>query len=228
MHKLFGLSMNNQWVQLFLELNIPFYIYKLNKGDSIIYKCKNKNNSAAIILHGTVYILKMFTNTEGVCIAILNYNNIIDFHFSTLEKDYVYYQVIALEETYLINFYWWDFISVVNYLPIAIKILYLFRNTLKKYEMISYVISHKSIRYRFIQLLVLLCQEFGTVNNHSIKIPFEVSQTTISHIIGSNTITVNKIMRDLISQLLIKYIVKKKTLICYFGLLTYLRNNKIN
>nr|YP_009237845.1 global nitrogen transcriptional regulator [Gracilariopsis lemaneiformis]YP_009294752.1 global nitrogen transcriptional regulator [Gracilariopsis chorda]AJO68393.1 global nitrogen transcriptional regulator [Gracilariopsis lemaneiformis]AML79814.1 global nitrogen transcriptional regulator [Gracilariopsis lemaneiformis]AOM67012.1 global nitrogen transcriptional regulator [Gracilariopsis chorda]UAD88930.1 global nitrogen transcriptional regulator [Gracilariopsis chorda] len=220
--------MNNKWVQLLLELDIPFYIYKLNKGDSIISKCKYKNNSAAIILYGTVYTLKMFTNGECICIAILNCNNIIDFNFSTLDKDYVYYKVIALEETYLINFCWWDFISIFNYLPIAVKIFYLFRNTLKKYEMVCYVISHKSIKYRVIQLLVLLCQEFGTVNSDFIKIPFEISQTTISHIIGSNIITVNKIMRDLIGKLLIKYIVKKKTLICYFSLLTYLRNNKIN
>nr|YP_009511545.1 global nitrogen transcriptional regulator [Gracilariopsis mclachlanii]AXI97422.1 global nitrogen transcriptional regulator [Gracilariopsis mclachlanii] len=220
--------MNNKWVQLLLELDIPFYVYKLNKGDSIISKYKHKNSSAAIILYGTVYVLKMFTNGEAICVALLNHNNIIDFNFSTLDKDYVYYKIIALEETYLINFYWLDFICIFNYLPIAIKIFNLFRNTLKKYEMTSYVISHKSIRYRIIQLFVLLCQEFGYINNNCIKIPFEISQLTISNMIGSNTITVNKIMRDLINQFLIKYIVKKKILICYFPLFTYLRNNKIN
>nr|YP_010198083.1 global nitrogen transcriptional regulator [Gracilaria multipartita]UAD86499.1 global nitrogen transcriptional regulator [Gracilaria multipartita] len=219
--------MSNKWKQLFFESKIPFYIYKLNKGDSLIFKYQTKYKSLIIVFYGTVYIMKIFTNSESIFLAILKNKSIIDFNF--FDSNYVYYKVVALENTYFIKFFWLDYIVHCQYLSDSIKLIDLFRNTVKQYESSSYVLMHKSIRYRIVQLLLLLCKDFGVLNNnnHYVLIPFELSQKTISYIIGSNLISVNKVMNFLIKRMFIKYIVKNKILICYFSFFNYLRNNKI-
>nr|YP_010198287.1 global nitrogen transcriptional regulator [Gracilaria ornata]UAD86703.1 global nitrogen transcriptional regulator [Gracilaria ornata] len=217
--------MSNKWKQLFFESEIPFYIYKLNKGDSLVFKYQTKYKPLIIVFYGTVYIMKIFTNSESIFLAILTNKSIIDFNF--FDSNYIYYKVVALENTYFIKLFWLDYIAHCHYLSTSIKFLDLFRYTLRQYESSSYVLMHKSIRYRVVQLLLLLCKDFGVLNNNYVLIPFELSQKTISYITGSNPITVNKVVNFLIKRLFIKYIVKNKILICYFSFFSYLRNNKI-
>nr|YP_009732247.1 global nitrogen transcriptional regulator [Gracilaria spinulosa]QHS70716.1 global nitrogen transcriptional regulator [Gracilaria spinulosa] len=217
--------MSNKWNQLFFESEIPFYIYKLNKGDSLIFKYQIKYKPLIIIFYGTVYVMKIFTNSESIFIAILTNKSVID--FNCLDSNYVYYKVVALENTYFIKFFCLDYSANYQYLLTSIKLLDLFRYTLKQYESSLYILMHKSIRYRVVQLLLLLCRDFGVLNKNYVFIPFELSQKTISYITGSNPITVNKVMHFLIKRLFIKYIVKNKILICYFSFFNYLRNNKI-
>ncbi|KAI0556486.1 Global nitrogen regulator (chloroplast) [Gracilaria domingensis] len=219
--------MGNKWKRLFFESEIPFYIYKLNKGDSLIFKYQIKSKPLIIVFYGTVYVMKIFTNSESIFLAILTNKSIIDLNFNFFDVNYFYYKVVALENTYFIKFFWLDYITHCQYLSTSIKLLDLFRYTLRQYESSSYILIHKSIRYRVIQLLLLLCKDFGVLNNDYILIPFELSQKTISYITGSNPITVNKIMNFLIQQFFIKYIVKNKIIICYFSFFSYLRNNKI-
>nr|YP_009510933.1 global nitrogen transcriptional regulator [Gracilaria gracilis]AXI96606.1 global nitrogen transcriptional regulator [Gracilaria gracilis] len=216
--------MRNKWMHLFFESKIPFYIYKLYKGDALIFRYDSKHKPLMIVFHGTVYVMKIFTNSESLFLAILTNNSIIDFNFNS---NYAYYKVIALENTYLVKFFWLDYITHFKYLSTLVKLLDLFRYTLIQYEKSSCILLHKSIRYRVIQLLLLLCKEFGILNNNYIIIPFELSQKTISCITGSNPITVNKVIKDLINRLFIKYVVKRKILICYFSFFSYLRDNKI-
>nr|YP_010198491.1 global nitrogen transcriptional regulator [Gracilaria pachydermatica]UAD86907.1 global nitrogen transcriptional regulator [Gracilaria pachydermatica] len=218
--------MSSKWKQLFFESEIPFYIYKLNKGDSLIFKYQTKHKPLIIVFYGTVYVMKIFTNNEAIFLAILTNKSIIDFNFDFFDSSYVYYKVVALENTYFIKFFWLDYIAHCKYLSTSIKLLDLFRYTLRQYESSSYILMHKSIRYRVVQLLLLLCKDFGILNNNYVLIPFELSQKTISYITGSNLITVNKIVNFLITRLFIKYI-KHKILICYFSFFSYLRNNKI-
>nr|YP_010198873.1 global nitrogen transcriptional regulator [Gracilaria tikvahiae]UAD88106.1 global nitrogen transcriptional regulator [Gracilaria tikvahiae]UAD88309.1 global nitrogen transcriptional regulator [Gracilaria tikvahiae] len=217
--------MSSKWKQIFSESEIPFYIYKLNKGDSLIFQYQAKYQPLIIVFYGTVYIMKIFTNSEAIFLAILTNKSIIDFNF--FDSNYVYYKVVALENTYLIKFFWLDYIAHCKYLSTSIKLLDLFRYTLRQYESSSYILMHKSIRYRVVQLLLLLCKDFGILNNNYVLIPFELSQKTISYITGSNPITVNKIVNFLIKRLFIKYIVKNKIIICYFSFFSYLRNSKI-
>nr|UAD87899.1 global nitrogen transcriptional regulator [Gracilaria textorii] len=219
--------MSSKWKQLFFELEIPFYIYKLNKGDSLIFKYQTKYQPLIIVFYGTVYIMKIFTNSEAIFLAILTNKSIIDFNFNFFDSNSVYYKVVALENTYLIKFFWLDYIIHCKYLSTSLKLLDLFRYTLRQYESSSYILMHKSIRYRVVQLLLLLCKDFGILNNNYVLIPFELSQKTISCITGSNSITINKIVNFLIKRLFIKYIVKNKIVICYFSFFSYLRNNKI-
>nr|YP_010195831.1 global nitrogen transcriptional regulator [Crassiphycus birdiae]UAD83228.1 global nitrogen transcriptional regulator [Crassiphycus birdiae] len=219
--------MSNEWMQLFFESKIPFYIYKLYKGDALIFKFYAKCKPLIIVFYGTVYIMKVFTNGESIFLAILTSNSIIDFGFNSCDSNYIYYKVVALENTYFIKFCWLDYINNFQYLSTVIKLLDLFRYTLHQYENSSYILSHKSTRYRVIQLLLFLCREFGILNNNYIIIPFELSQKTISYITGSNPITVNKIIRYLVNRLFIQYVVHKRILICYSSFFSYLQDNKV-
>lgn len=219
--------MDNKWIRLFLESEIPFYIYKLNKGDALILQYSTNYNPAVIVFHGTVYMMKIFTNGESFFLAILTSNSIIDTNVTSFSSNYFYYKVIALENTYFIKFFWLDSVSNFKYLSTIFKLMDLFRYTLIQYENSSCILLHKSIRYRVIQLLLFLCREFGVLNNNYVAIPFELSQKTISYITGSNPITVNKIINDLSNRLLIKYISKKKNLVCYFSFFRYLCDEKI-
>nr|YP_009510729.1 global nitrogen transcriptional regulator [Gracilaria ferox]AXI96402.1 global nitrogen transcriptional regulator [Gracilaria ferox] len=217
--------MSNKWEQLFFESEIPFYTYKLNKGDALILNYQAKCKPFTIICYGTVYLMKIFTNSESIFISILTYKSIIDFNF--FDSNYIYYKVVALENTYFMKFFWLDYIAHCQYLSTSIKLLDLFRYTLRQYESSSSILIHKSIKYRVVQLLLLLCKDFGVLNNNYVLIPFELSQKTISYITGSNQTTVNKVVNFLIERLFIKYVIKNKIVICYFSFFIYLRNNKI-
>nr|YP_009244576.1 global nitrogen transcriptional regulator [Agarophyton chilense]AMK96818.1 global nitrogen transcriptional regulator [Agarophyton chilense]ASP44713.1 global nitrogen transcriptional regulator [Agarophyton chilense]UAD84456.1 global nitrogen transcriptional regulator [Agarophyton chilense] len=219
--------MDNKWMRLFLESETPFYVYKLKKGDSLIFQYSTNYKPVVIVFYGTVYMMKIFTNGESFFLAILTSNSIIDFNITSLGSNYFYYKVIALENTYFIKFIWLDSIANFKYLSNIFKLMDVFRYTLRQYENSSCILLHKSIRYRVIQLLLFLCREFGVLNNNYIAIPFELSQKTISYITGSNPITVNKIINDLSNKLLIKYISKKKNLVCYFSFFRYLHDIKI-
>nr|YP_010196860.1 global nitrogen transcriptional regulator [Gracilaria cliftonii]UAD84664.1 global nitrogen transcriptional regulator [Gracilaria cliftonii] len=219
--------MSNKWIQLFFESKIPFCIHKLYKGDALIFKFYTNCKPLIIVFYGTVYIMKVFTNGESIFLAILTGNSLIDFSVNSFDSDYIYYKVVALENTYFIKFCWLDYITHFKYLSTLVKLLDLFRYTLQQYENSSYILSHKSTRYRVIQLLLFLCREFGILNNNYIIIPFEISQKTISYITGSNPITVNKVIRYLINRLLVKYIVKKRILICYSSFFSYSQDKTI-
>nr|YP_009019566.1 global nitrogen transcriptional regulator [Gracilaria salicornia]AHH24534.1 global nitrogen transcriptional regulator [Gracilaria salicornia]UAD87694.1 global nitrogen transcriptional regulator [Gracilaria salicornia] len=219
--------MNNKWMQLFFESEVPFYVYKLYKAEALIFKYRTNHKPLLIVFYGTVYIMKIFPNGESLFLAILTNNSIIDINFNLSDSDYSYYQVVALENTYFIKFSWLDYVTHFKYLSTSVKLLDLFRDTLRQYENSSYILVHKSIRYRVIQLLLLLCKEFGILNNNYIIIPFELSQKTIGYITGSNPVTVNKVINFLISKLFIKYIVKKKILICYFSFFSHLCDSKL-
>nr|YP_010196241.1 global nitrogen transcriptional regulator [Gracilaria caudata]UAD83638.1 global nitrogen transcriptional regulator [Gracilaria caudata] len=219
--------MSNKWMQLFFESEIPFYIYKLYKGDALIFKFYVKCKPLIIVFYGTVYIMKVFTNGESIFLAILTSNSIIDFSSNSFDSNYIYYKVVALENTYFIKFCWLEYITHFKYLSTVVKLLDLFRYTLQQYENSSCILLHKSTRYRVIQLLLFLCREFGILNNNYIIIPFELSQKTISYITGSNPITVHKIIHYLINKLFVKYAVNKRILICYASFFSYLQNNKV-
>nr|QCI08793.1 global nitrogen transcriptional regulator [Sphondylothamnion multifidum] len=85
-----------QYINYFSNLNISYYIYKLNKGDSIIETYK-KNKNTFIILSGTVCLTKIFNYTNKLCIAVLNQNHIIDIKEYNDHQNY-YYKILAIEK----------------------------------------------------------------------------------------------------------------------------------
>ena len=208
-----------QWINHFSKYKVPFYIYKLNKGDSLIYKNNKKYNNSIIILNGIVYLLKIFTNKEIISLGILNTNNIIpEIH----NEKYYYYTITAIETTFLLSFKWQDIISNKKIKPKLLKnILISYQFTINKYEIMNNIHSHKYIRYRLIQLIIFLSKEFGSFKNNRIIIPFNISQATISIIIGTNRSNVNQIINKLYKMKLISYYNHKKIYITNPFILNY-------
>uniref|UniRef100_UPI00300160AA global nitrogen transcriptional regulator n=1 Tax=Anunuuluaehu liula TaxID=3049639 RepID=UPI00300160AA len=192
-----------KWINQFTVSKIPFYVYKLNKGDSIIYVQNKAQDTSIIIAHGSLYLLKIFTNKEILALGILNQKNIIH---TLSEKPYCYYKLIAIEVSFLISFKLIDLISNDNsQTNLLINVIKASQTTLYKYEMMNNILVHKYTKNRVIQLILFLCKEFGLVKQNRIIIPFHISQLTISIITGSNRCTINKIMHRLYIRNAISY-----------------------
>lgn len=196
-----------EWIHNLAADRIPFYTYRMKVNDCLIYTRHNKINQTIIILHGILIILKVFTNGEKICIAILSKNNLINLNqLGRWNKKY-YYQAIAIEESWIICF-------KSNYLyqtsSINIKLyVQAYNATIWQQEIMNQILIHKEIRFRLIQLIIYLSEEFGYIQNQSLTFNFNIQQNTLALIIGSNKVTVNKIIKNLEKDLILK-IYKKK------------------
>nr|YP_008144797.1 putative uncharacterized protein ntcA [Grateloupia taiwanensis]AGO19813.1 putative uncharacterized protein ntcA [Grateloupia taiwanensis] len=203
-----------QWVQQLSILKVPFYIYKLNKHDCIVYESNKNPHQSLIILHGVIYVFKVFTNGEISTTAILSENHIINIRHTTADLKHYYYKAIAFKTTYILSFQLQDITEQEKVSTLILnQIIKSYENTIYRYEQMSHIMTHKYMKNRVIQLIFFLCQEFGIVRKQEIVIPFEISQINIGHIIGSNKITTNKIIKNLSNQMLIKYSKNKKIIL---------------
>ena len=198
------------WIHLFSHLGIPFCIYKLNSGDSIIHSNDINNNKNIIILHGTLNITQVFTNHEILPIVILHKNNIIDNNYNFINYNYKsYYKIIAIEKTYIVSF---SSIKFKNNHNINTKffndLINAYQMTLNKHENMRKILTHKYTKLRVIQLIIFLCIEFGKIDKTQIKLPFIIKKTDIAIMTGTNVNTVNKILKQLHKNQLIYYSTK--------------------
>nr|QCI07368.1 global nitrogen transcriptional regulator [Leiomenia cribrosa] len=208
-----------QWINHFSQNKIAFYIYKLNKGDSLIYQKNKKYNNSSIILNGIVFLLKIFTNKEIISLGILTTNNILP---DINNEIYYYYKIIAIETTFLLSFKWSDIVYNKKIKKQLLQnIIISYQLTLNKYEIMNHIYSHKYMQYRLIQLIIFLSKEFGFFKNQQLIIPFKISQITISILIGTNRSNVNKIIKKLYKMRLISYYNQKKIYIKNPFLLNY-------
>lgn len=192
------------WINYFFTFNIPFYIYKLQSGDSIIQKSHYNKNHTIIILHGIVYLVQVFSNNETIPISIMNKNNIIEINNYKISSK-SYYKLTALKETYVLNFYS-ETIKESSHKYYIIKyLLKSYQLTLLNQESIRYILCHKTTKYRIIQLIILLSLKFGIIEKSLIKIPFKLKKIDISLITGSNISNVNRVLKILEINNIIKY-----------------------
>nr|YP_010484955.1 global nitrogen transcriptional regulator [Hypnea cervicornis]UVW80649.1 global nitrogen transcriptional regulator [Hypnea cervicornis] len=199
-----------KWLNYFLNFNIPFYIYKLNINDSIIFSKNINTNQPMIILYGIVYIIKNFDNNKKTTIAILGAENIL--YINSMKDDNCYYRIIAINKSFLISFQWKNLINInrnLNHL-IFKELIRIYIKTNTKYEMMNIIMSHKYVKNRVIQLLLLYALDFGNINKKDIKIPHYISQYTIGKISGTTRTTANRILRNLNYTKFIKYSTDKK------------------
>lgn len=192
-----------------LQSNTNYYIYKLHKGDSIIYSNSRKQNQYFIILSGCVYISQIFTNKEILSIAILDSLKIICTKSLNI-TDNSYHQISSLTKTYIMSF------NAENLKTTHINELFLqfiiknYEITMKRYHIMNFIFVHRYIKQRFIQFILFLALEFGIIHEKEIFIPYKISQNQLSMIIGSNQITINKILKNLSCNIQIKYSHEKK------------------
>nr|WMP12353.1 Global nitrogen transcriptional regulator [Laurencia verruciformis] len=200
-----GLSINMKWINLLNNCKIPYNIYKLNKNDStIICNRYNNQNHLTIILHGSIYIIKIFENKKAIPIVILNKNSL----FNTTDiSNRFYYQLIALDKTYILT------VKIDNASELSselmINIIESYKKTLNLYQIIHETMNHKHKKNRVIQMILFFLFEFGIVNQTQIQIPFKVSQKNLAKITGTNKKTVNQIINNIKKRSNITYSKKK-------------------
>nr|WMP11926.1 Global nitrogen transcriptional regulator [Laurencia australis]WMP12138.1 Global nitrogen transcriptional regulator [Laurencia australis] len=186
-------NINMRWINLLNNCKIPYNIYKLNKNDStIICTQYNNQNYLTIILHGSIYIIKIFENKKVIPIVILGKNSL----FSTKDiSNRFYYQLIALEKTYILT------VKIKNPNKLSselmINIIESYRKTLNSYQIINETINQKHKKNRVIQMILFLLFEFGIINQKQIQLPFKISQKNLAKITGTNKKTINKIINNI-------------------------------
>nr|YP_009396693.1 global nitrogen transcriptional regulator [Vertebrata australis]ARW65879.1 global nitrogen transcriptional regulator [Vertebrata australis] len=181
------------WIIFFAMNNINYYVYNLESKDIIILKNVDKNDlSTIIILEGVITLVKIFENQEILPLAILNKNDTVNY----TKNDGAYYQVTALNNTYLIvlkeNFLYKNQTKNLSKLNIPIN----YKNTLEKYEETLKIVNQKSTTNRIVLFILLLFTRFGLINKHKIIIPLELRKEYIAQMTGTSINSVNKILRE--------------------------------
>nr|QCI06368.1 global nitrogen transcriptional regulator [Dictyurus purpurascens] len=198
-----------KWLNYFSNANIPYYIYKLSKNDSLILNSKLNKDQSFIILNGIIFIIKIFKNKQIFPVIILNKNSIVNLQYNHINSNY-YYKLVALKKAYILSF---SYKNLKSTKKINTEMLYDiisgYHMTLKKYELINNILVHKLAKNRIIKLILFLSLEFGNIYNKEIIIPFSLSQEKLALITKSNKITVNKLINHLNKEKIIKYSYQK-------------------
>ena len=201
-----------QWLTYLEKYNISFKVNILNREDSIVI---NKNNKIIYIIDGFMQQLQVFTNGEKICTQLLYKKHILQTITSTEQVPYEkinhYYELIALTRTILIILEEQELIIKSNIYNKFITSLYSL--SLNHREDIIGITSHKNTKKRLIQFLFVLVERLGILTKKQIIIPLNLPHYTIATIIGSQRITVNKIMNELKKKGILSYDNKKISII---------------
>ena len=185
-----------KWLNKLEYYGLSFKIETVYKNDCIIADKKRYEYKILIILDGFMQKVQNFTNGEAITLKLLYsadlFTNIKPETQSSYANTNYYYQFKALTDTTIIvlntkelekktesNYYQQYLLSQIH--------------NQENNEMIQ-ILSHKNIKKRIIQLLLILIKHFGKISKNHIHIPFGLSQQSIAIIIGSQRVTVNRIM----------------------------------
>ena len=201
-----------KWLTYLEKYNISFKVNILNEEDSILI---NRNNQIIYIIDGFMQKLQVFTNGEKLCTQLLYKNHILKKIKLTKQLRYQkynhYYELIALKKTIIVTFEEQELIiksSIYNQFIVQLQSLSSNHN-----EDIIGITSHKNTKKRLIQFLFILIERLGVLTKKRIIIPLNLSHYTIATIIGSQRITVNRIMNELKKKDILYYDNKKISII---------------
>ena len=197
-----------RWLRYLEKHNISFNIHILNREDSIIV---NTNNKIIYIIEGFMHTLQVFTNKEILCTQLLYSKQILGAHLfkktNFQRTNNHYYKFVALTRTIILTTNRKELITKVGK---SYNLVYFlsYGKLIYSKEIIT-IISHKNTKKRLIQFLFILIERLGIFIDNKFLIPFNLSHYAIATVIGSQRITVNKIMNELKKKIYCLTIVKK-------------------
>lgn len=197
-----------RWLRYLETHNISFNIHILNKEDSILI---NTNNKIIYIIEGFMQTLQVFTNKEILCTQLLYSKQILGAHLfkktNFQRTNNHYYKFVALTRTIILTTNRKELITKVGK---SYNLVYFlsYGKLIYSKEIIT-IISHKNTKKRLIQFLFILIERLGIFIDNKFLIPFNLSHYAIATVIGSQRITVNKIMNELKKKIYCLTIVKK-------------------
>nr|YP_009402700.1 global nitrogen regulator [Compsopogon caeruleus]ARX96054.1 global nitrogen regulator [Compsopogon caeruleus] len=204
----------NNWSLVLKNLNFPYDIIKLDRGDTILF---DKVSLVYIGLDGAVSISKRYLSNRLVTFCFINLNNII---FSSKNNFNYYLEAKAFSESHLMIISTEDFLQYKKkYVDIFILEIESLRIKLEQMELFASLLYHKSLKNRFLNFLLIMCKNFGIVYPFGITISINISHLDISNIIGSSRIAVTRLINQLKKKLIM--IFKQKITIYNPVYLTY-------
>lgn len=193
-----------KWLRYLETYNISFNLHILNKEDSILI---DNNDRIIYIIEGLIQILQVFTNKEILCTQLLYRNQILGEYLFKRTNFYQtnnhYYKFIALTKTLILTTNKKELITKGEKSKILVDYL-CYYNYIYSKDIVT-IMSHKNTKKRLIQFLFILIEQLGTFIDNKFLIPLNLSHYTIATVIGSQRITVNKIMNELKKKKILFY-----------------------
>ena len=188
-----------KWLNKLEYYDLSFNVKIIYKNECIIADKKIDEYNTLIILDGFMQKTQIFTNGEMITLKLLYKTDI----FTNIKTE--------PKSSYLRDSYYYQFKALTNTIIIIINKKELEKRTEKKHfalhilnqshyhdnnEMVQ-ILSHKNIKKRIVQFLLILIKHFGKISRNTIYIPFNLSHNDIAVIIGCQRVTVNRVMNKL-------------------------------
>nr|QCI04978.1 global nitrogen transcriptional regulator [Callithamnion tetricum] len=208
------------WIHQLSKANIPFNVYKLNPEDSLVCSQIFNLDQILIIIHGIIHVTHIYNNKEIIPLTILFQGHTL----SVTHKLYQiqsYYKYTSINTTYIISFSKTSLHKIKNKVYIYVDILNTYNLTIQQYTIMKHIFIEKEMKYRLLKFIIFLCNKFGIIKHTYIYLPFSIKQKILAKILGSNTVTINRIIKELSQELLIRYTYKKKIYITNIYIFRY-------
>lgn len=190
-------SILQKWCYLLSMKKIYFNIHRMLLGDCLLINFQHKNH-IYLIVQGSVKVNQVFTNTNKLTIGILMEDDLINIISLPRTKKSYYYSAEALSSALIISYNHkmvlqrpHEYISLYHELLSAQERLIIRSND------IIQVLSHRDKKCRLINLLLILCKQFGIITRFGIMINLIITHNTLGGIIGSSRTTITKILNSL-------------------------------
>lgn len=191
-----------KWLKTLENSNTSFHVHLLRKEEFILLQNRSKYKHIIYILEGYAQVLRVFTNSEKVCLQILSNNQIITSHKKSITTENHYDLVLAITNIKIITI---PLIESGMEAKRGVALTKEITGKGKEAGEIIGILSHRNTKKRIIQLLIVLTKRFGQIKDNRIIIPIHLTHQTIADITGSQRITVSKVMISLKYSKIINY-----------------------
>jgi len=192
-----------KWLNTLESSNASFHMHILHKEEFILLQNRSKYEYMIYVLEGYAQLLRVFTNSEKVCLQILRSNQIIISHKNSITAENHCDLIIAITKMRLVT------TPLVKSTGKAKRnMALLIKTAIGKGnitdEIVS-ILSHRNTKKRIVQLLMILTKQFGQTKGTGIIIPIHLTHQAIAEITGSQRITVSRVMASLKRNRIINY-----------------------
>ncbi|ASN78814.1 Ycf28 (chloroplast) [Porphyra umbilicalis] len=196
------------WLNFFNQQSAEHQIFSLKQHDVLIF---DANSTLYIILAGCLIVKKVFRNRKKIILNLLTSED--TFGHTQFASSHFYYEVEAIDVAQIVSIEYSTIMSICqNHHKFSVFFIdHLLLCSIKANRFME-IISHKSITNRLVSLLLLLSEHNGISQSNGIFLNLAITHRVLAQIIGSNRVSITRIMSELVQTKLIS-IQKKKVII---------------
>ena len=154
------------------------------------------------MLTGAVKLSRLYETGEEITVALLRENSVFGvFSFINGEKAERFYHAVAFTPVELL----WAPIKPVELAlqdnpSLSMLMLRGLSYRILQTEMMIETLAHGDLGSRLLSFLLILCRDFGVPTPEGIRIELKLSHQALAEAIGSNRVTVTRLLGDLRAQ----------------------------